>query len=411
MKTTKEFLAATALATLATPAFAQVPIALSFDSPNALGAAGVMYDSGWALTLRADMPNSLYHISRASSRGDRPFGDNEFIVLTDPDNCLDLRTKTVDEASHTPGCGGPDEQVLDVHVDLNDSGGVADRPKTGTFVDTCPEPSSELVKPTFQRLLLTRVAPTDPGAPVPPPPTTHDDAPSTGPELAGFYDCYGYGQDDDLPGLVVMADIGAARFYSDTFDRLPLGIKNMAGLLSNVTVELSGARGSSVVATILVKRRFFDPLVMIDADVTEAPWTGFDYLQRVDGGPVTGHHFPVPRPPSAGIGWIPNAIADLIPIRQVRVRAVLVSGRAPSVIKDLNADGLYTAADVELAGKTLLSNEASIVIRTAGPARLDDNSDTACPVPSLMYNDLDGNDSSGTACITGSSNSKVRVPR
>jgi hypothetical protein len=389
------------------------PIALSFDSPNGLGPVGVLYDQDWSLTLRANMANALLHISRVGG-GARPFGENEFIVLTDPDDCLDLRSRTVPPGPYTPDCpGGADEEILDVHVNEHDAAGRTKRsPLAGEpLIDMC-RGSAELLNPAFDETLLVRVLPRPPGGGVSPPPTPpRNEGPFTESATAAPYDCYGYGSDDDLPGLVIMADIGAARFYTPAFDRVPQGIRNMAGLLSSVTHELSGGRGSSVVATMFVKPRFFDALVMIDAEVTRPPWIGYDFLQRVDGGPVEGRMFVGPRPPASSTSLITNAIANSLPIKQVIVRAAIVRGRAPAVIEDRNGDRQYSAADLELMGHTLLSNEARIVVRATPASRLDDDSDDACPVPTLMYNDLDGSGGSGIACITGSSNSKVVVPR
>lgn len=393
---------------------ADPPIQLTIDAPNAQGATGeaLLMDRDWPLTFRAHIPGALYYIS---NRGDvrSPFGEKQFIVISDTDDCLDLRDYT-DSPIPVPYQSCPhefDEQVLEVYTERNDDAGQPDfsemglhghRPCVDPIAGTLRDGSHNTVKlDLYDASSEMRL----PGVKV---------GPRTDSPAGGVNDCYGYGADEDLPNLVVIADVGAARFYLPNFDRDPdkmYEIKNLAGFLSNVSVELvDGHDRTSVVATMLVRPGMFEPIVTFDRDIEDARYAGADFLRRVDGGPVEALQFPANRPPT-----LINALANEVPSKRVLVRAVLLKEPAPPVIKDTNRDGSVTINDLVASGYTLLSNEARAWIRTRAPSGLDDDGDRTpwdCPSPALLAADLDGSGSAGRfGCSTGSSNSKIPVPR
>lgn len=414
-------------------------IKLSIDSPNRTGNEGVLINDDWALTFRAEIDDAVAYVKsavRGLSAAHR-FGLNEFIVLRDPDNCLDLRDQTRSGSPITPNCpaGFPDEEILRVHVDRNDDVGVDDevgvsdhgRCSQRLSEELYREPSpGRLLEPAFSALQLDAVhqsvtaAPLTTPPPPPPPPASRNVSPLGSADTEE--DCYGYGRDDDLPALVVIADVGGSRFYTDTFEPDPArpGLKNMAGLLSNVTVELADRRGiTSVVATMIVLPGMFDRIAVFDT----SSYADSSYRRRIDGGPIETLTFPVAPAGSNPGELIVNSIVDAIPISRVLVRAVLVKGPtpgmpAPDVIEDWNADGKFTADDLVAAGYTLLSNEARAWIRSAPHGTLDTyhgiggTTGARCVVPAPIYLDLDGDGSAGPRCFEGdgSSGSTVEVP-
>jgi hypothetical protein len=418
---------------------AEAPIRLTIDSPNAMarfssledpevttGVGGIQLDRDWALTFRAQITDAAFYVASHSTTAPDVFAGRRFIVISDPDSCLNLSAFIEGGAPYDSMCAEANEEVLEVYPDLFDAAGIVDAHDwpplsdveaddgDGARFDNCalrptgapwwdPRPFAEYLVDNFENTtrLDYRRAERGDG------PTERSER--VGPKTGGtIRDCYGYGSDDDLPGLVVMANIGAARFYTRSFDpdpTRPRQIKNMAGFLSNVAVELSDSLGRTfVTATMIAKPGMFEPLVAFDADVTSV---SAQYLRRVDGGPVERMNYSSLLPPPV------HRLANETPIRSVYVRAVLVKGTAPSVIVDVNGDGQYTSADLTGMGYTLLSNEARAWVRTASPSRLDDDTDRTlltCPDPVPFRTDLDGNGYSGADCSTGSSNSKVRVP-
>lgn len=243
-----------------------------------------------------------------------------------------------------------------------------------------------------------------------------------------FNDCYGYDFDEDLPGLVIMADVGAARVFDQNFDLLqgPNGydrIRNMAGLISTVTRELVDKRGRShVVAHLNVQRGMFEPLVVFDSRTggNTTPYVGPTFLRRIDSGPTETFFWTDPPddafPDAAELEQLLATLDDVTP---VKVRAVLVEGPAPSFIEDRDSNGKYTSKDLEMMGYTLLSNQASKTLNIIQQDKFEDFSDpifgdqTECPSSEVIFGvDLSGN-GVGFVCDDGDGNSRSikRVPQ
>lgn len=243
-----------------------------------------------------------------------------------------------------------------------------------------------------------------------------------------FNDCYGYGFDEDLPGLVIMADVGAARVFDQDFDLLegPNGyhrIRNMAGLISTVTRELVDRKGRShVVAHLNVKRGMFEPLVVFDSRTggNTTPYVGTTFLRRIDSGPTETFFWTDPPdqafPDAAELEQLLATLDDVTP---VKVRAALVEGPAPSFIEDRDNNGKYTSKDLEMMGYTLLSNQASKTLNIIQQDKFEDFSDpvfgdqTECPSREVIFGvDLSGN-GVGFICDDGDGNSRSvkRVPQ
>ena len=123
-------------------------------------------------------------------------------------------------------------------------------------------------------------------------------------------DGYGYGADDDLASLVIMADIGGARVFDENFDLTPGVIRNMAGFVNTVSaVDLNGRGATTITAYLHALAGAFEPIALIDTNVTDPSLAGFEYAIRVDSGPVTGINLVEPIPPVAMSGSA-NAFYD-----------------------------------------------------------------------------------------------------
>jgi len=231
-------------------------------------------------------------------------------------------------------------------------------------------------------------------------------------------DGYGYGADDDLASHVIMADVGGARVFDENFDLMPGVIRNMAGFVNTVSaVDLNGRRQTTITAYLHILAGVFEPIALIDTDVSDPSLSGYEYAIRVDSGPVTGINLEEDFPTTMGSG-VANAFYDELLSQYyplvVTVRAVVVNGEAPDYIHDMNGDGKYTARDVQLAGYELLTNEVSIRLKLTHENLLTDAPDSKCPPRTLIHTDLDGNMSRGELpeCLLTSGSSRARrVPR
>jgi hypothetical protein len=222
---------------------------------------------------------------------------------------------------------------------------------------------------------------------------------------ANSQDCYGLAADDDLPGLVLMADIGPMRVFDEDFNLVGSRIRNFAGMLNSVTIELLDKRDrSSILAFLRVPDGLLEPLTLVDRDITN---TSIDFMTRRDSGPIQSHNFTGPAT------FLPEIVAEILatyPDVNVTVRAVIVDGEAPSFIDDLDGNGRYTAKDLTLAGYTLLSNEATLQIHAIQNDVLSDFFPFECPA-AILAGDLDGNGDTGYSCNTGNARSIRRPPQ
>ena len=190
-----------------------------------------------------------------------------------------------------------------------------------------------------------------------------------------FKDGWGWGADDDLPGLVILSNTGASLVLKDAnFDGVfvpgveefgdrvvPAQIRNSAGFMTMVGYELTSARGDTrITASMLVPRHLYSSIRMIDLcrglwAVDASSDTGFncfgDSVARIDGGAFVPFDY-------SEIGADFDA--------EVELRAFVVaphvgpSYEAINILEDINGDGEVTAADAELAGYVVLSNEVVV---------------------------------------------------
>jgi hypothetical protein len=329
----------------------------------------------------------------------------EAMVLTDPDACIDMSHFSSIGPFETCS-GGPDETYLAFRSERYDQPAV---------LDVCdPTVSQRLIDDPFNLanvlnlnkpyLIAGNVSGTGGSTdgilelrPV---------GPGTGgiASASNSQDCYGLAADDDLPGLVLMADIGPMRVFDEDFNLVGARIRNFAGMLNSVTIELlDRADRSSVMAFLRVPDGLLEPLTLVDRSVTTP---GVDFMTRRDSGPIESHSFPSPPP------FLPQLVAAILatyPEVNVTVRAVIVAGQAPSFIDDLDGNGAYTSRDLQLAGYTLLSNQATLQIRAIQNDVLSEFVPFKCPA-AILAGDLDGNGLTGYSCNTGNARSIRRPP-
>lgn len=362
------------------------PLRLSVEAPQPGRYAGLTTNAGWALVLRIEARDSVA-IVETPEEPTQPTGRREAIVLTDPDGCIDMRHFPITRAGIPyEDCNGPDETFLEFTTERFDSFDVVDS-QTGNFqlrallVDDAFVPGVPRNKPYLRNTAGEIVV-------VP--------RPQTGGALA---DGYGFGPDDDLPGLVLMADMGTARVFDENFDVGGVRkIRNMGGFINSVAQELrTKDGGSALVASMQVLGGMFEPIALFDLDV-DAP--DVDYLRRLESGPVQAFRFL--QPPNNNDAILYDITSTYAPY-QLDLRAVIVEGVAPTYIEDANHDGRFTAADLRKMGYQLLSNETQVRLAVDFDILITETfTARTCPPPSLIYRDLDGNGKDGAISCSGS---------
>jgi hypothetical protein len=363
--------------------FTQKPITTEVISPK-LGLINPILPSsalpremagGWPLTIRLTSNNEL-GVGKAFLPAFPEEGDTGFLIFANPDGCFGLSPAAVG-IPNTPCFNAPiDETYLEFTNDT-DQPGVADTfgnglrqiAQTDSFEDLVPrmlifqagantflvDYGPRVSKPNTTDVLVqrcvTRFGPNDqPCA---------QDGDCAGPfnptcqSIPSEFDGYDWGADDDLPGLVVLADTGPSLVLDQNFN-FPPGpkqIRNSAGFLSSVGWELNDStKHSNVVAHMNVPQGLYQPVVQFDTCVGTPPVVqggpcGSPQLFRVDGGPEV-----------TSIASLPNKVTTL--------RIFAVSGVGPSVLSDLDGNGVVNSKDAVLAGYTLLSAETTLRFRT-----------------------------------------------
>jgi hypothetical protein len=361
------------------------PVRLSIQAPDSGHFQGLTTNAGWSLLLRIETPDSVA-IVESAEEPTQPVGRREAIVLTDPDGCLDMRHFPIVNAGQPyESCNGPDELFLEFTTERFDTFDLLDG-NTGNFqqrerlVDDAFVSGALLNKPYLRNTAGNIV-------PVP--------RPQTG---GALLDGYGFGADDDLPGLVVMSNRGAARVFDEDFDRVPRVIRNMGGFVNGVSQELRTRRGgSALTASMQIVAGMFEPIALFDLDVDAAD---IDYLRRVDSGRVRAFQFLAP--PQSSDDILRDITSSYSPYR-IDVTIAIVEGIAPTFIEDKNRDGRFSAADLRRMGYRVLSNEVRLKLVVEFDLAITETvSGRTCPPPSLIYRDLDGNGRDGAINCSGS---------
>ncbi|HEX6259308.1 MAG TPA: hypothetical protein VFZ51_01555, partial [Woeseiaceae bacterium] len=219
---------------------------------------GVLSTTQWPLILRFESRRAVGFVAHATAEEQ----SREALVLKDPDDCLNLASLVEDLflTAFDPACVGraEDETYIEVQTDKFDTFELSDNRSTGNdavrqrLVDDAYEDGVLLNTPY---LALNQGQPTAVG-PMTGGPASGD---PNGPELDG----YGYGADDDFASLVVMADVGGARIFDLDFNHVPGVIRNLAGFVNVVSVELLDGKGqTAITATTHPLAGLFEPIAV-----------------------------------------------------------------------------------------------------------------------------------------------------
>ncbi len=331
----------------------------------------IQVSSGWPITVRLSANNEL-GIGVPENVLFSPYPTlwhKGYIVFSDPDGCWSW----LNPQEQNEGCASPppypfDEKWLEFRPDI-DLPGVIDVAGGGTLGGN---PLLNLFDIEAQ---INRPLP-------------------IGPDTGGTVsDGYGFGHDDDLPGLMVLSDAGVGLVYDLDFNlQVPLTLRNLAGLGQSVSYVLNDniptktQSGRAVVEWHMnAPPGLMVPVVLKDGCVGAPPtqWPSCDQpaIYRMDGGPQTT------LMPSPGA-------------KVITVRVFVVNGTAPNTLSDENGDGIVNSDDAKMAGLTVLSDEAvfSFVVVQQG-------------MDQAYLIDFDGNGSGGGIVIPAGSGGLTGRPR
>jgi len=376
--------------------------------------SGALATTQWPLILRFESRTAVGFAASATADGRK----REALVLVDPDDCYNLASLVDDFMlpSFDPDCAGraEDETYIEVQTEKFDTFKLRDNRQTGNDVIR-----DQLVDDVYQDgvLLNTPYLALKQGK-------MNAVGPKTGGPVSGDpehpeLDGYGYGTDDDFASLVILADVGGARVFDLDFNQVPGVVRNLAGFVNVVSVELLDGLGQTVItAAIHPLAGLFEPIAVFDFSVTNPDYSGFDYLQRVDSSPINAFQLmsevPVETdPPSEANEFYDELLSTYYPV-DITIRAVVVERQAPAFVRDLNHDGKFSAVDVRLAGYELVSNEVEISLTLTHDNLLIETEQIKCLPRTLLFDDLDGDGNNGEPfkCSgkSGSGRSR-RVPR
>ena len=329
------------------------------------GVVAIAPASGWPVTVRLKGNNDIgIGIPQVYPAEFPYFGLKGFLVFSNPDGCFSWVYTAFQDTD--PPCSSPfpfDEKWVEFSPDI-------DLPGLSAFNIGPLGGNQEIMVGGAPVTLL---------------------GPAVGDDITE--DGYGFGHDDDLPGLVVLADRGLGIKYDDGFVKhSPLTARNLAGLGQSVSYLLndklptsdSSQTGRAIIEWHMnVPHKLMGPFTLIDQctgavnviapgppPIVECEGA----TSKVDGGPEPG----VP-------------LTDLVTTLRVFVVNVNKTGdfdatdalpQEPPIpideLEDLNGDGIVSAKDAQVAGYTLLSDEQVIQVRVFQPL----------PVG---YGDIDGN--------------------
>jgi len=405
------------------PTKPQFPITLKFvgATPDAVNREPA---SGWPITLRLTSNGELGIGTLFFPPSFPRFQDVGYIVFADPDGCFSF--------AFSSNCSGTDETYLEFTPDLDTAGlanphGNPDRlialtesggggsPRVLTFnFDTHLNDQLVAYGPSVGGVDTFEYRCSSASKYAGDPCSSDADCPSTAKcrLIPVNADGYGYGADDDLPGLVLVADTGVGLVLSPSFNPPRVRqARNLAGLLNSVAYDLKDGSGRTTVLAHMnvphgqpypvrlsdgnlvptqVPRGLFTPVVLADrclGDPSTCVGIG-PHIFRIDGGPQ--------------VIMDDNQMIDVLNTKVVTVRAFVVNGTAPSVLADLNGDGFVGAKDAALAGYQLLSGEEVIQLRG-----YYENIIQAIP---LLF-DFDGNgEAAGMFVAPGGPGQIVKVP-
>lgn len=354
----------------------------------------IVFSDGWSLLFRAQAlaPIGIYTPVNLVEGAWTPAEYTGAILFADPDGCLEILPYPGNDQNCLAGQTTPpvpDETYMPFTVD-SDAPGRLDVPRIGRPMPSPGDPLSraELADPARS------------GEPVVAPSATDPFSVSVGPNTGGTVnDGYGYGADDDFPGLVVLIPTGVGNVYRPAQNPAvpgavslelasPRAQRNLAGFLDWVNYELKTAAGTTAVnAGMTVPLDIATPIAVYDSSLAgDVSRTAV----RIDGGPQQVLNVPFFSNQQGVLGASYG--------RTFTVRAFVVSGRAPSVLTDQDGNGIVNADDARLSGFNVISNEETVQLRILAP----DPCANSFTLNQFSY-DLDGDGSApgGGGCPSG----------
>lgn len=390
------------------PAAADPPVSLHIDAPSSNADLPLLSESGWPITIKLNIelppPPAEGEPTPLPAYAVQPNfpvrGEWGFLIFADPDGCLNPPAPGWAVNTFDPDCGtappASDETYAEFWPDVDLAGASDDAGNADRQIDLLDSNSSG--GPEFDSWdeQSSSVLPCTPD-------TGDPDCDQFGPFTGGEDpDGFGLAADDDLTGLVVIAQYGIGNTYNEpAFEQTdPIGARNLAGLLNSVSYDLSDLEMSQgkpphvikefsrIWAHMNVPTNVIRHLIRYDACVGEITYSDPPdntiiqhcepgELWQVDGGPIEIAPMDYGRADAAAV--------DLLESTVFEIRAFLVAGQAPNEVFDLTGDGVVNSDDAVAAGYELLSNEDSVEILQLSQLICAGGGGSAVPF------DLDGN--------------------
>ncbi len=361
------------------------------------------FQTGWPMTIEMTMRDE----ETIATINGPPFFPNKqstgYVIFSDPDGCLAMDSFQWPSTIGPEGCPDvrppSDETFVEFTPDVDDvalednSGNESRRMMLVDAFSAGQEINSDTAVPTIT------IGPRTSGERG----IFNDNGDLVGTEE--IVDGYGFGADDDIVGLVLIAEHGAGIVYdADGNRKEPLELNNLAGFTNSVSYELNNlVDRTTVSARIVVPRLLIAPLVIADECVGDL--ADCDVQWRVDGGPAEEADTILGLPPGTVTTTFRN-YTDLFDGTVYKISAMVVSGTAPKTVVDMNGNGRIDRADLTAMGYTVLSNKESLRLRQLRGDPCNGG------VQQIVYQDFDDNGSFqiGDVC-PASPGGKTKVPR
>ena len=347
---------------------------------------GVMFSSGWPLVLRVSGPDSALGIAVNASPMVFPgISQTGYLVLADPDNCLELPLPFFRGPDSPCGTSPSDETYVEFTNDI-ELAGVLDGSGNPDRMLALADPLQS-GGPVFSADADSDMNGTLEPVDIVVGPDTGDSVPIEGGGFRTVSDGIGFGPDDDFPGLVLLSPTGPGLVLNSDFTRPPVQQqRNLAGFLNVVAYELNGPGNTTTFTlSMVVPHGLIAPIMKIDDCV--GSFDTMDAPGRCDGAPsyqLDGDGIMRFGDGNTNAMALYPEVINATPYFQVR--AFLVNGIAPSVLADLNHDNVVSAEDARLAGYTVISNEQVFRVRQYATDIC-----TGTPLLNVFYADFDGN--------------------
>lgn len=340
------------------------------------------FQSGWPITIEMTMRNEE---AIATLSGPPYFpnrGATGYVIFSDPDGCIAMDSL----AWPAPPVGCPDaerppsdEVYVEFTPDIDDVG-VPDSQGNQERIDALVDAFSagqeldSFDSPTGKSSIGPRTSVLEP--------IFDDDGNQTG--SLEIVDGYGFGADDDIVGLVLVAQHGAGIVYeSDGIVKMPLELNNLAGFTNSVSYELNNLSNQTTVsAHLVVPPRLLAPLVVADECVGDISACQIQW--RVDGA--------AERPaddilgePAGTVETSYRSYTSVFEDAVYKITAYVVSGVAPDSVVDMNGNNRIDRFDLRRMGYKVLGGRRDLYVRQVRGDPCNNG------VEQIIYNDFDGN--------------------